>query len=204
MQNDRAAKPVNAREEASGARAQLTAWPPRLTGGRKSFISSLSFPAHHYQLTITSAATVERALWTFSLCIVMDYRAGIVNTAAVCKGLLGARSRPALGFMIWGIYSLGHLQFGAALSNLQGRQQCGECFQSWSLGAAEGCGAADGCSEWGSMCSEVPPAMIALTETELNINGEEKGIREQGEGSCVCFVKAQACLHVLQKTFLHL
>lgn len=43
----------------------------------------------------------------------MDYRAGIVNTAAICKGLLGTQLDPALGFMIWGIYSLGHFRFGA-------------------------------------------------------------------------------------------
>lgn len=43
----------------------------------------------------------------------MDYRAGIVNTAAICKGLLGTQPDPALGFMIWGIYSLGHFRFGA-------------------------------------------------------------------------------------------
>lgn len=50
------------------------------------------------------------------------------------------------------------------------------CFQPRCPG-----GAAGGCSECGSTCSAVPPWTLSLTETELNIDSEDKGIREQGK-----------------------
>lgn len=107
VQNNCAAKPGNAREEA-GAPAPSSSTRPLRWQKIVHFQLLAEGFADHYQ-----RATLARALWTFSPCVVTDYRAGIVNTAAICKELLGTQPDPALRFMIWGIYDLRHLQFGA-------------------------------------------------------------------------------------------